>query len=239
MTTSTRAVALDRIGAVASALPASVRDRVVFIGGTVLPLLTDVDARFDAPRPTKDVDAVTATVSYTQLGQMENALRAARFRHAPSGPISRWIAPHGEIFDLSTAGDHPGGTGAIVDQMAIETAVPIAEYPHLRQLSGVGFFLMKAAAFADRGARSPYESKDLADLAVLLVGRETLLTEAARAAANVREMIHRHAQALLATRDLAGAMRSHFRDRHPIPPDTPDSLANDAVAVLLRLQRLP
>jgi len=197
--------------------------------------LADVDARFDAPRPTRDVDAVTATVSYTQFGQMENELRAAGFRHAPSGPISRWIAPNGEIFDLSTAGDHPGGTGAIVDQMAIKTAMPIPEYLHLRQLSGIGFFLMKSAAFADRGARVAYESKDLADLAVFLVGRETLVAEAALAADDVREMIHRHARALLELRDLAGALRSHYRDRHPTPPDTPDSLANDAVAILSML----
>lgn len=235
MTTSTRTASLDRIVAVANALPAGVRDQVVFIGGTVLPLLVDVDARVDAPRPTKDVDAVTATVSYTQFGQMENELRAARFRHSPTGPISRWIAPNGEIFDLSTAGDHPGGTGAIVDQMAIDTSVPIPEHPHLRQLSGIGFFLMKSAAFADRGARVAYESKDLADLAVLLAGRETLVAEAARAADEVREMIRLHAHALLEIPDLAGALRSHFRDRRPIPPDTPDSLANDALRILARL----
>ncbi|MBA4071708.1 MAG: hypothetical protein C0497_07725 [Gemmatimonas sp.] len=235
MTTPTRTGSLDRIVAVAEALPARVRDQVVFIGGTVLPLLVDVDAKFDAPRPTRDVDAVTATVSYTQYGLIEDALRAAQFRHAPSGPISRWIAPNGEIFDLSTAGDHPGGTGAIVDQMAIETAVPIPEYSHLRQLSGIGFFLMKSAAFADRGARVAYESKDLADLAVLLAGRETLVAEATQAADKVREMIHMHARALLESPDLAGALRSHYRDRHPIPPDTPDSLANDVAAVLARL----
>ena len=162
MTSSARTASLNRIVAVAHALPASVRNQVVFIGGTVLPLLVDVDARFDAPRPTKDVDAVTGTVSYTQFARMEQALRTAHFKHAPSGPISRWVAPNGEIFDLSTAGDHPGGTGAIVDQMAIKTAVPIPEYSHLRQLSGLGFFLMKSAAFADRGAQAPYESKDLA-----------------------------------------------------------------------------
>jgi len=173
VTTSTRTAALDRIVAVANALPPKVRDEVVFIGGTVLPLLVDVDTRFDTPRPTIDVDAVTATVSYTQYGQMEEALRAARFKHAQPGPISRWIAPNGEIFDLSTAGDHPGGTGAIVDRMAIQTAIPISGHPHLRQVSGIGYFLMKAAAFSDRGAQAPYESKDLADLGVLLVGRET------------------------------------------------------------------
>lgn len=233
--TPTRTASLDRILSVANALPAAVRDQVVFIGGTVLPLLVDVDIRFDAPRPTKDVDAVMATVSYTRYAQMEEALRAAHFRHAPSGPISRWVAPNGEIFDVSTAGDHPGGSGAIVDRMAIETAIPILEYPQLRQLSGVGCFLMKSAAFSDRGARAPYESKDLADLGVLLAGRGTLVAEAASAAVDVRDMMHAHANTLLGTVDLTGALRSHFRDRRPVPPDTPASLASDALTVLAKL----
>lgn len=235
MTTPTRTASLDRIVAVANALPPKVRDQVVFIGGTALPLLVDVDTRFDAPRPTKDVDAVTATVSYTRYAQMEEALRAAQFRHAPTGPLSRWIAPNGEIFDLSTVGEHSGGTGAIVDQMAIETAVPIPEHPHLRQLSGIGCFLMKSAAFSDRGAQVPYESKDLADLAVLLVGYGTLVAEAALAVDRVREMIHAHAMALLGVADLAGALRSLFRDRQPVSPDTPVTLADEALATLRQL----
>lgn len=236
MTMAARTASLERIVAVADALPERVRSQVVFIGGTVLPLLVDVDARFDAPRPTRDVDAVTATVSYTAYGLLEESLRSAGFKHSMRpGPISRWIAPNGEIFDLSTAGDHPGGTGALVDQMAIETAVPIPEYPQLRQLSGIGFFLMKSAAFSDRGARAPYESKDLADLAVLLAGRETLVAEAEVAPDDVRAMMHTHASALLGVSDVNGALRSHFRDRHPIPPDTPASLADEALAVLKRL----
>jgi len=235
VTSAARTAALDRIAAVANALPSTVRNQVVFIGGTVLPLLVDVDTRFDAPRPTKDVDAVAATVSYTRMAQMEDALRVAGFRHAPNGPISRWIAPNGEIFDLSAAGDHAGGTGAVVDQMAIATAVPILEYPHLRQLSGIGCFLMKAAAFSDRGMQTPVESKDLSDLAVLLVGRATLAAEAAWSAVSMRALIHAQAMSLLEVDDLTGALRSHFRDRQPIPPDTPVTLADEAMVVLRKL----
>ncbi|MDQ8155167.1 MAG: hypothetical protein P3B98_10955 [Gemmatimonadota bacterium] len=235
MTTSTRTASLRRIVAVANALPETVRDQVVFIGGTVLPLLVDIDTRFDAPRPTKDVDAVMATVSYTRMAQVEDALRKAHFTHAPRGPISRWVAPNAELFDLSTAGDHPGGTGAIVDQMALATAVPIPEHPQLRQLSAVGYFLMKSAAFADRGTQAPYESKDLSDLAVLLVGCKTLAAEAALATPDVRDMIHTKARTLLAFDDFAGALRSHFRDRQPIPPDTPVTLADEAVTALRQL----
>ena len=94
---------------------------------------------------------------------------------------------------------------------------------------------MKSAAFSDRGAQAPYESKDLADLAVLLAGRGTLVAEAASATVDVREMMHTHASALLGTVDLIGALRSHFRDRRPVPPDTPAGLATDALTVLAKL----
>ena len=39
----------------------------------------------------------------------------------------------------------------------------------------------------------------------------------------------------LGVSDVNGALRSHFRDRHPIPPDTPASLADEALAVLQQL----
>ncbi|MBX9927990.1 MAG: hypothetical protein K2X99_03675 [Gemmatimonadaceae bacterium] len=229
---ATRALALARIVAIADVLPESLRTRLVFIGGAVLPLLVDVDSRFDAPRTTKDVDAVTATLNYTQFARMEDALRTAGFRHAPHGPVSRWIAPHGEIFDLSTVGDHAGGTGAVIDRVAFDIAIPILERPSLRQLSSLGYFLMKSAAFFDRGVRTPYESKDLADLAVLLIGASMLRAEGETAAADVRLLVQAQAHALLNSTDLAGALRTHFRDRQPIAPDTPDSLAHEALALL-------
>lgn len=184
------------------------------------------------------IDAVTGAVSYTRFFQMEEALRAARFTHDRTGPISRWIAPNGEVFDLTSAGQLLGGTGAAVDQWAIDTAVPIPEHPQLRQLSGPGYFIMKAAAFSDRGRRNPTDSKDLADLAVLLVGREGLLTESEATPPEMQALIAQHAEMLLASSDLIGGLRGHFADRRPIPPDTPDSLAMESLDVLHALVRL-
>lgn len=163
MTASARELALARIRRVALEL-GDVRERLVFIGGTVLPLLVEVESRSSSPRITKDVDAVAGTASYTEKHRLEQAMRQARFRDDPGGQMGRGRSPSGEIFDLSFAGDHAGATGSQVDAIGIQSAVTVQGQPPVRCLSALGLFLMKTAAFFDRGRRAPFESKDLADL---------------------------------------------------------------------------
>lgn len=233
-----RDLSLARIGAVADALPSTLREQVVFIGGIVLPLLVDVQSRFDTPRVTKDVDAVMMAVSYTRFAETEDTLRHAGFRHAPEAPISRWVAPNGEVFDLTSAGTHAGGTGAAVDIAAFNTANRLPERSDIRVLSGLGFLLMKAAAFRDRGVRAPAASRDLSDVAVLLVGRASLLEECRVATAAHQALVRESAAMLLDVPGLIGALRAHFNDREPIPPDTPDSLAVLAIETLKQLANI-
>lgn len=225
---SAAAAAAARIRRVATDL-GSVRSQVVFIGGTTLPLLVNVESRFDAPRPTKDVDAVAATASYTEMARMEASLRSVGFRHEPRSHAQRWRAPSGEIFDLSFAGAHTGGTGSRVDALAFRAAVEFPGEPTFRHVSGLGLLIMKSAAFGDRGRDAPTESRDLADLAVLLAGRSILGAEYAAAADEMRAAVAAAANALLDTPDLVSGLRSHYRDRRPIPPDTPHDLAVEAM----------
>ena len=91
---------------------------------------------------------------------------------------------------------------------------------------------MKAAAFNDRGISAPHESKDLADIAVLLIGRPQLTLEVETAEVEMRRAVVNASALLLAVRELAPALRGHFSDRSPIPPDTPDELTVDAIGVL-------
>ena len=86
------------------------------------------------------------------------------------------------------------------------------------------------------GVRHPTASKDLADLAILLAGRPQLPSEVAAADVSIRRSVAAAAALLLAVPELASALRSHFRDRQPIPPDDPDSLAVEALAVLEQLR---
>jgi predicted nucleotidyltransferase len=217
---------------------ASVRDELVFIGGSVLPLLVDIERRFDAPRETNDVDAVSAAASYTRSARIEQHIRDAGYRHDTAARHrGRWISPSGEIFDLSFAGDFSGASGSAVDLMAIETAQAMDDAPEIRHLSPVGLLLMKSAAFEDRGRKQPSDSRDLADIAVLLVGCD-IVADAAASQAEVRAEVRLRAERLLAVPGLRSGLLRHFADRRPIPPDDPDSLCAEAEAMLERLIQL-
>ena len=224
-----------RISTVADAL-AAVRDQLVFIGGTVLPLLVDVDRRFHAPRMTDDVDAVGVATDYRASHAVEEAVRGAGYtpdfnaRHK-----GRYIGPTGDVFDLSFAGSFAGASGGRVDELAIEAAQRMDVRPEVRHLSATGLLLMKCAAFQDRGLSKPGDSKDLADLAVLLVGTpivEDVRSRREHIQAEVRTQVVR----LLETSGLAGALVTHFAERRPIPPDTAEELADEALAILASLR---
>lgn len=234
MTTASRALAEQRIRQVAGEL-ASVRDDLVFIGGSVLPLLVDVERRFDAPRETKDVDAVSAAANYTKSARIEERIRTAGYRHDVSARHrGRWVSPSGELFDLSFAGDFAGASGSRVDDMAIETAERMQGSPEIAHLSPTGLFLMKTAAFEDRGRTDPVASRDLADLAVLLVGSR-VDEDVDRRAGTVQDEVRARSARLLDARGLRSALLRHFADRRPIPPDDPAGLTDEAIAMLERL----
>lgn len=242
MTMTVRAAAEARILRVAQALPPSIAPAdLVFMGGTVLPLLVTVEHRFESPRPTTDVDGVMASASYSMMGTIEQALRSAGFTHVvadpaeqKSIPISRWKTPNAELFDLTFCGNHFGATGSAVDILAIDTAVPMAGHPALRHLSHVGFFVTKAQAFRDRHHRT---GKDLADLGVLLTCHTTLEHDVAGHAANVQEVVREQAAALLAFPGIADRLRGTFPGRRPIQPDTAQGLMTEAMGMLAALAR--
>lgn len=221
----------QRIVEVANRL-SSVRDRLVFIGGTVLPLLVDVDGRFYSPRMTDDVDAVGIAVNYTDANHVEEAVAEAGYTLDPaSGHKGRWKGPGGAIFDLSFAGDFPGASGTRIDEMAIATARPMNGHPEIRHLSPTGLFLMKCAAYSDRGQDSPAESKDLADLAVLLVCAD-LTADVAHRSAEIREEVRTRAVWLAALPSTEVAFIGHFAERFPRPPETAEELAEEAMKVI-------
>lgn len=229
-----RRLATARILSVAHRL-APIRAHLVFIGGTVVPLLVDVDDRFYAPRMTDDVDAVGVVANYAQSVQLERVVAAAGYRpEVRSRHKGRWVAEDGSMFDLSFTGRFAGASGSLVDEIAVETAMVMREDPGVRHVSPVGLFLMKCAAFHDRGHHRPADSKDLADLAVLLVGAP-IVQHVEATVAPVRREVAAQAQQLLTVRRLSVALVAHFADRHPIPPDTAEGLAEEAITRLRAL----
>lgn len=232
-----RSLTAARIITVAERL-VTIREHLVFIGGTVLPLLVDVDDRFFAPRMTDDVDAVGVVATYAQSARLEAAVAAAGYTpDLGSRHKGRWVAKDGSLFDLSFAGSFAGASGSVVEDIAVETAMQMHGLPSVRHVSPVGLFLMKCAAYRDRGQQRPADSKDLADLAVLLVAAN-LLTHTTETTERARAEVVMRARWLRELPYTYNALIAHFSDRHPKPPETAAELADEAMLTLQQLAHL-
>jgi predicted nucleotidyltransferase len=195
------------------------RDRVVFIGGAVAPLL-QTDPPFPRVRPTDDVDAVAATTSYTDSAELDAALRDLGFKHGglaggaePTNHAHRWYAPDGTPFDLVPQGQHLGASGNKWDVVAVRTAVSTTiEGVAIRHVSAPGFLVLKWAAYADRGHTNPMASADLEDILALLASRPTILDEIAGMPEDIRAYLRDSAAALIAHPDYADALDAHLNN---------------------------
>ncbi|MBL0169507.1 MAG: hypothetical protein IPP90_02100 [Gemmatimonadaceae bacterium] len=203
---------------VANQLGPVLRQRVVFIGASLLPLMETEDEVFAELRPTDDVDAVIITASYVQKGALDERLRAQGFRHEVSDRthVDRWRSPSDVIFDCISCGAHLGGTGNPDEFWVINHAVDIDLPPQVRHASAVGLLRLKLSAYADRGALDPLGSKDLSDIATLLATRPPIVEEVQSSEPVVAAALAKRIRALLDTPRALSAIRAHVVERGPL-----------------------
>jgi len=187
-------------------------DRVVFIGGAIAPLLQSHPVSA-AIRPTKDVDGVAKTATYSDFDDLQAKLRARGFRSRgtmsdPTGHAHRWVSPGGVLFDLVPAGDHLSGSGNPWDQVAARRAVAIdlaiGDEPPLiaHHADAVSFIALKWSAYRDRGGGDLFGSHDVEDIFAVLASRRSLADECAEAdAAELRPAIAAMARAFISNAD--------------------------------------
>jgi len=206
--------ALVRLAAVAEALGA-LRADVVFIGGAIAPLIHP-EIVLPRIRPTKDIDGVIASSSYTRFHAVEEQLRALGFRQTGQAPdhrghAHRWVAPDGTPFDLVPAGDHLGASGNPIDNYAVATAETLELHPGLiiRHASACAFLGMTWGAYRDRGEMNPLESHDLEDIIALVASRPTIVDEVLGAPGHVRTLIAQHVREFLELDDVEEVLVAH------------------------------
>ena len=195
------------------------RERVVFIGGAIAPLL-QTDPPFPHVRPTDDVDAVATTVNYTEHAKLEEFLRGEGFRHGVAlGPdqraqhAHRWVSPTGVLFDLVPFGEHLGASGNKWGAIAVETAVrTTVNGVEIRHVSAPGFLVLKWAAYLDRGANKPMDSEDIEDIVALLVSRPLILEEIAAASDDIRRFLKDRGGELTVHADFADSLDAHLNN---------------------------
>lgn len=227
------APAARRMARVAELLGDQLRQQVVFIGASLLPLMETEDHVLSASRATDDVDAVIATATYSLKHDFESALRAKGFRHdvGVATHVDRWRTPDDVIFDCVSCGQHVGGTGNALDRWVYDQAVETDLPPRTRHASAVGLLLLKVAAYTDRGASSPMASKDLSDITTLFATRPELVGEVSVSESDARAPIAAWCQAVANSPRMISAIRSHIASRQPMFEGVDD-------LVLERMRRL-
>lgn len=190
-------------------------ERVVFIGGAITPLLQS-DPPFGEARPTRDVDAVTASATYGDVGRLHEALRARGFRQDPRETmhLHRWTSPDGDWLDLVPSGSHPGGSGQEWDQFALQSSVGVdlGDRVVVRHASAPAFLALKWAAYLDRGAADPFASHDLEDILALVASRAAIVQEVAGCPERLRAFIRNGLDTLLADPRLPDLLAGHLNN---------------------------
>jgi len=190
-------------------------EQVVFIGGAITPLL-QTDPPFGEARPTKDVDAVTASATYGDVGRLHEALRAQGFRQDPGETqhLHRWTSPDGDWLDLVPSGSHPGGSGQEWDRFALQSGVSVdlGDEVMVRHASAPAFLALKWAAYRDRGVTDPFASHDLEDILALVASRATMVREVAGCPERQRVFIGEGLDTLLTDPRLPDLLAGHLNN---------------------------
>lgn len=206
--------ALRDLRLVAQAL-GPLRDRVVFIGGAIAPLL-QTSPPFPRARATSDVDAVIATTSYAEFHRVSKQLRTLGFRQEPgdSRHVHRWRSPEGLPFDLVPAGKHLGTSGNWLDDVAAQTAetTTLESGLMIRRATAPSFLALKWAAHNDRGATDPLASHDLEDLVALLASRPGVERETAKAPPRLRAYLAKQARGFLTDPSHEDLLAAHLNN---------------------------
>jgi predicted nucleotidyltransferase len=191
------------------------RERIVFIGGALAPLLHS-DPPFRGARITSDVDAIIATVSYVEAQRVQDEMVRLGFRHDLADPrhLHRWVGAVGVPFDLVPAGEHLGAASGPTDRLAVETAArtTLTTGLTIRHASAPGFLALKWAAYQDRGRKDPLYSDDLLDILALLASRPTLVAEVAAVPLELRTYVAEQSKAFFADPNVDDLLAAHLNN---------------------------
>lgn len=201
---------LARLGEAAAKL-APLLDQIAFLGGCVTGLLL-TDSAAAPVRPTLDVDAIVAVVSYADFIELEGRLRGLGFHHAHAegAPICRWQS--GDlILDLRPTDSSILGFSNRWYGPALENAqrTRIGEH-ELWLITAPYFVATKLEAFHGRGNNDFRRSHDLEDIVTVIDGRAELAEEVRAASTDLQNYLSREFETSLSNRDFLDALPGHL-----------------------------
>lgn len=217
------------IESVAASLGDELRERFVFVGGSVLELLITDPTVIDF-RPTTDVDLVVEAATYGTYAAVEQSLADRGFAHlvGPGVPICRWRI--GEIIaDVIPTEETILGFGNRWYSEVLRTAhrYNLPSGTAIRLTAPQYFIATKLEAFRTRGNRDARVSYAMEDIIAVLDGRSGIDEEIVTAAPAVRTFIAAEFRQLTQDPDFHDAIQGYLT----VSPDP----ATRRAAVLARI----
>lgn len=155
------------------------RERFVFAGASILPLL--LDEGFDRPlRRTEDTDVVVSVLNDVEWNRLREALNAVGIREDARDAIPVRFRFEGLLVDFIPARmKSPRNFTEPWLSLGFDMAEPdeLENGQPLLRLPATTWLAAKIAAFEQRGRRDVLMSKDLEDIVTLLIGRSRLVEE--------------------------------------------------------------
>lgn len=195
-------------------------DDVVFVGGATLEALT-TDPAAPAPRGTDDVDVVVQAMTRFEYERTAERLRACGFSEdSTSRVICRWARSDSDlVLDVMPTNGDVFGFGNQWYGEVVRTAqrYELPSGTDIRLIDGAVLLATKFEAYADRGAKDFYASRDLADIVTLLDGRPELEQEVQALEGSIAEYVRNRVEWLLSLNDCIEMIEAHM----PNVPSTP------------------
>lgn len=164
------------------------KDKVVFVGGSTVPLyITDPGA--GTARPTEDVDCVIEAVTRRQYYAFEAELEGLGFRHSmePGAPVCRWKYQGLSADIMPAAGEVLGFRNRwYADGCASSKTANLPGGERVRIFALPYFLASKIEAFLDRGRGDFLTSPDMEDIISVLDGCAAAAEELAGAPEKVK-----------------------------------------------------
>jgi predicted nucleotidyltransferase len=193
----------------------SLKEKVVFLGGTTVGLLI-TDSGAPDVRATTDVDLIVEVATQHDYHAIEATMRQLGFApEVHSGVRCRWLIDH-IMVDLMPTDEKILGFSNRWYSAAIKHAVDdtLPDGQHISRVSAPYFIATKIEAFLGRGNHDFIMSHDFEDLMAVIDGREELGNECANVHdPQLRGYIAKRFSTWLQDRDFMQAIPCH------LPPD--------------------
>ena len=210
-----RNASLEMVRVVARRL-GTLRERVAFLGGAVIPLhITDPGSPH--PRATRDVDGIVAIITRAEYYKLEEALRQLGFKQAvdKEHPMCRWSIED-VIVDIMPTDVKVLGFSNRWYPEAIQYAktLKVDEDIEIRLVTAPYFLATKIEAFIGRGRRDYQCSHDIEDIITVIDGRPELIGEINASPPELKDYICEKFNSFLKDDDFLVSVSGHM------PPDS-------------------